>query len=616
MVLVLAVIVVLGYPRVGAWYVETRVVPRLARRLGQPVRVGRIEVGWGRATLHGVVIGDHAPLQIGRIEVEVGAVRALLGRLHLERVRLADVSGSLALAQLERWRDGRTRAGGAGTSDGGADWDLRIDRVEVQLRGLDRHGLAVSIEAVTGTARHPRANGVRVAGHGHLLEVDALALDREGGVARLAAHGRYHGVGAPQRWRIDGALTGDEGQAEVRTHHAGLDHSLGVSWHGRVGRLVGEIAAEGLVVHAAAVDPAPAREVEAVLGLDARFDLPARRVDLARAELTSRGLVLRAAGAIELPGAPGPDRRPRRAGWLRGRVEVPRVACQVALAAMPAAWTPALRGYQLAGQLEVTVDAELDLADLDRAVLTGRGGLDGCSVVAEPSPELRRFARSFEHQATVGVGPRPRFVVGPSNLAFVPLAQLPPYVARSLVETEDPGFATHRGFEPSAVRAAVLTNLRHGGFQLGASSITMQLVKNLVLGDARTLARKAQELVLAWRLEQVLSKDRILELYLNVIEFAPGVYGVGPAARHYFGKDAALLTAREAAFFSAIVPRPWLGERARCAGRLDALTQDRVKRALTLLVSDGHIIADEWRAATAERLLFVDDRGCARPAAR
>ena len=145
-------------------------------------------------------------------------------------------------------------------------------------------------------------------------------------------------------------------------------------------------------------------------------------------------------------------------------------------------------------------------------------------------------------------------VVGPDNPDFAPYDQISPYLVSSIMTTEDNGFFKHHGWVSSEFKSALRRNLKGGGFRLGASSITMQMTKNVLLTKDKTLSRKLQELFLVWYLEQELPKERILELYFNAIEFGPRIYGIGAATRHYFGKKPADLTPLEAAFFSSILP--------------------------------------------------------------
>lgn len=134
-------------------------------------------------------------------------------------------------------------------------------------------------------------------------------------------------------------------------------------------------------------------------------------------------------------------------------------------------------------------------------------------------------------------------------------AQISPHLKRAVVAGEDLEFFSHSGFSVSEMRAALREVLADGELR-GASTITQQLAKNLWLTPSRSPWRKIKEAILTRQLEQHLSKRRILELYLNVVEFGPGVYGAGTAARHYFGKPAAALSEHEAAMLAAALPRP------------------------------------------------------------
>lgn len=138
---------------------------------------------------------------------------------------------------------------------------------------------------------------------------------------------------------------------------------------------------------------------------------------------------------------------------------------------------------------------------------------------------------------------------------WVPYDRISPHLKRAVVVGEDIEFFSHEGFSISELKA-VLDDFVSEGRLRGASTITQQLAKNLWLTPSRNPFRKAKEALLTRQLEEHLSKRRILELYLNVVEFGPGVYGAEAAARHYFGKSAEALTEREAAQLAAALPRP------------------------------------------------------------
>ncbi len=121
---------------------------------------------------------------------------------------------------------------------------------------------------------------------------------------------------------------------------------------------------------------------------------------------------------------------------------------------------------------------------------------------------------------------------------------------------EDASFFTHEGFDWEGIKDAAMYNLEAGELKRGGSTITQQLAKNLYLSSERSLLRKAREALITRSLEQHLTKERILELYLNVAEWGQGVYGAEAAARHHFKKSARDLTADEAAWLAAILPSP------------------------------------------------------------
>lgn len=143
----------------------------------------------------------------------------------------------------------------------------------------------------------------------------------------------------------------------------------------------------------------------------------------------------------------------------------------------------------------------------------------------------------------------------PVRWQWMPASAISVHVKRAVVSAEDLEFFHHDGFSRAEMSAAVRDALQ-GADLRGASTITQQLAKNLWLSPSRDPLRKVKEAILTRRLETALTKARILELYVNVAEFGPGIYGVGVAARHYFGKSAAALTEREAAMLAASLPRP------------------------------------------------------------
>jgi monofunctional biosynthetic peptidoglycan transglycosylase len=145
---------------------------------------------------------------------------------------------------------------------------------------------------------------------------------------------------------------------------------------------------------------------------------------------------------------------------------------------------------------------------------------------------------------------------GSVDQRWVSMKDIAPALASDVVSAEDATFYEHNGVDFRQMREAMEKNRRRGKYARGFSTITMQLAKNLYLTPRKAVFRKVLEIGIAYEMEALLSKDRILELYLNLIEWAPGVYGAEAAAQHYFRKPAAKLSPGEAAFLASIIPNP------------------------------------------------------------
>jgi monofunctional biosynthetic peptidoglycan transglycosylase len=139
---------------------------------------------------------------------------------------------------------------------------------------------------------------------------------------------------------------------------------------------------------------------------------------------------------------------------------------------------------------------------------------------------------------------------------WVAFESIPSLLKKAVLVSEDAAFYEHKGIDFSELKVAIKQGMKEKRIVRGASTITQQLAKNLYLSTDRTLWRKLKEILLAKRLEKALPKNRIFALYLNLIEFGPGVFGVQAASRHWFDKDAADLTPEDAVRLAAIIPRP------------------------------------------------------------
>jgi hypothetical protein len=216
-----------------------------------------------------------------------------------------------------------------------------------------------------------------------------------------------------------------------------------------------------------------------------------------------------------------------------------------------------------------------------------------------PLHALERLRGAFVHEVAVAGGVK-TIDVSPASPDFVALSEVPVLLLETLLLAEDAGFLGHRGVDLSEVPSAVLTNWSRGGAARGASTITQQLAKNLFLSREKRLGRKLQELSLALLLEATLDKQRILEIYLNVIEWGPGLHGLRPAARRYFAREPRDLTPRQMAFLVAIIPGPVKYQRSFASGTLSPGFRPLVDNLLAKLRSVDALTEEEYYSALAE----------------
>jgi len=171
---------------------------------------------------------------------------------------------------------------------------------------------------------------------------------------------------------------------------------------------------------------------------------------------------------------------------------------------------------------------------------------------------------------------------------WVPLSSVSPYVMKAVIIAEDDKFWSHEGFDFEAMQKALEKDIKKKKFKVGGSTISQQLAKNLYLSPSKNPVRKIKEAILTWRIERQLSKRRIMELYLNVAEWGDGIYGIEAAARKHYGKNAAGLTAREAAILAAVIPNP---RRYRTDGT-SSYVGNQSERIYQIMVRRGIVIPE------------------------
>lgn len=226
--------------------------------------------------------------------------------------------------------------------------------------------------------------------------------------------------------------------------------------------------------------------------------------------------------------------------------------------ALPAGVFTTLAGIKVAGKLSYRLDFALNEKHPDDLVFDAGFKKQEFKVLKFGAENLQKINGSFVYTPYEYGKPMRSRLIGQGNTNYAGTNDISPFLRATVVASEDPNFYTHHGIDEYAFRKVIAIDYKAKSFKRGASTITMQLVKNVFLSREKTISRKAEEMLIAWMLENsgLTSKQRILEVYLNLIEWAPNVYGVGEAAHFYFGKSPASLTLGESIFLTSIIPKP------------------------------------------------------------
>jgi hypothetical protein len=585
--------------------IRARAQETLRRRLGA-VEVGGARVDWlGRAVVGPLVIPSSRPGGTPVLRVESVVVRPSLGGLLAGRLEPASVgllharlapgpAGGELRALVVRIRAARPDGGdAAGPGAGRRVPALRVRDLHVVL---ERGGRPVEVGPFGADLEAEPGDG------GAASSLRGRILLPAGGRVRVEA--RRDAASARVRLDVEASLPGDLPAAVLRRLPVGftsgrVEGLLELSGEADLRSGAGRVDARARDVSASGrrVGPEPLGPFAGAARGDLRWDARAGTASLAdgRIELGPGGAVAVAASASLGTGAD-----PRLALDL----VLDRVPWRDLLAALPERLHPPGTAPEPAGSLsarlhlegppsrpsEWSVEAELDLEDLRRSARA-----------AQPSWLLSPF-RWRPVDPAADETPR-EIEVGPSNPRYVPLADLPPWLPRAVTAAEDAGFWAHRGFDVREIAEA----LRRGGAGRlrGASTISQQLAKNLFLSPERTLSRKFREALATLSLEAAVPKARLLEIYLNIAEWGPGVYGVGEAAAFWLGKDAREVTPKEAAFLASVIPAPRRYHARLARSGVSGAWAERVADILSKMWLQGHLTDDQLLRALDEPLALT-----------
>jgi len=227
-------------------------------------------------------------------------------------------------------------------------------------------------------------------------------------------------------------------------------------------------------------------------------------------------------------------------------------------ASLPEGMFQNLSGMKVSGELEYRMLAHLDDEKPFDCTFFSEIKPYDFKIVEMGKTNLRKMNGEFRYTFYDHGKPIRSFMVGLSNSGFTPISEIPEMIQKAVMTGEDPAFYGHNGFYTEAIRQSIAQNYVRGRFARGGSTISMQLVKNVFLSRKKTLSRKAEEILIVWLIEsqRLTGKSRMFEVYLNIIEWGPGVFGIGEASQFYFAKPAAALEPLECAFLASIVPMP------------------------------------------------------------
>ncbi len=239
-------------------------------------------------------------------------------------------------------------------------------------------------------------------------------------------------------------------------------------------------------------------------------------------------------------------------------VTIPPMQAQDFITSLPEGLFSHFKGMETEGSFEYRLDFVYNENKPQDLVFESTLKKEGLRIVKYGEANLSKLNGDFVYTPIEHGRPQRPILVSMANPNYTPLDQISPYLRKCVLTTEDPSFFYHRGFIDEAFRQSIIKNIRKRKFARGASTISMQLVKNVFLTREKTLSRKMEEILLVYILEnnRISSKERMLEVYFNIIEWGPNVYGIGEASQFYFQKRPADLSLNECLFLATIIPRP------------------------------------------------------------
>jgi|GEM_PF-3033478 len=542
-------------------------LPALARSLGVSIEYDDVSLcPITGLSLKGVTVStieDGAPSEILTAE-SVGLMHSLhlfpafhvridgvrLNRPHLSVPLACDDPAGLS-SFLPSDGDGGAAVSGRGLREmagrliAGAGLPVQLaDELELVWRGggLNISEGRVRLDEVTGSlaldgrgGRATLVSGARFEGDRGKVDVKAV---RDAGGFDVALRAEDVKLGAFKRCLPEFVAAPDDAAASLKLIAESGERA--VLWNADFG-----LGLKGLALNHWRLADRTIGGIDLALSGKLRVDAASRSVEFERLRIGTDGLFLNASGCAEFA----------QGFKLDTTIRSGRMPIQKALDAIPASFVPALEGAQVAGTIDIGLAFAVDTENLGALKFEPEIQIEGFELVKAPDGvDIERLKRPFTHKAKKKGEVVKEFLVGHPNYWFVPYKRLGEHTIKGVLTCEDGSFFRHEGFRAKHFRESLIQDLRERRFARGASTITMQTAKNLFLTGKKNLSRKFQEILIAYAMEQLLSKERILEIYMNIIEWGPEIYGIGAASKHYFDKWPKDLDPLEAAYMGSIIP--------------------------------------------------------------
>ena len=420
-----------------------------------------------------------------------------------------------------------------------------------------------------------------------------LAIDAELPLANGDVTARLSG--GPVSLALLGVKEGTKGLFDVGRGTVSGKGQLVLAAAGDALTFDGQVALHSLSVKQPRLSSEPLRGIDfAVSGRGLLDDAGRLRID--DAQLDMGALHVRTHGTLE---------ETRDHFGLALNFDVAPAACQALLDSAPQGLLPTVRAARMTGTFGATSRVVFDTRSIDKLVLEYQID-DRCRASEVPRDLARdRFASAFTYRTYHPDGKPSDTTTGPGTSSWTDLDNISPFMVAAVLTTEDGAFYKHHGFNHNAIRNSVAANLKARRFVRGASTITMQLAKNLFLSREKTLSRKVEEVILTDYLEQAFRKDDMMELYLNVIEFGPDIYGVTRAAEYYFGRKPEELNLPECFFLASLMPSPIRYGRLRDKGQVSEGWMRHIQSLMEIAAKNGKVSKAELDEGLAQPIVFI-----------